>query len=88
MDTVSIEIAGNAYKIKTDDDPEYIKKLANIVTVKILEVKRDTGASFADCATMAALDFADRYVREHQKKKPAPRKKAVAEDEPEPGILL
>ena len=88
MNTVSIEIAGTTYRIKTDDDAEYVEKLANLVTVKILEVKRDTGASSVDCATMAALDFADRYMKEIQKKKPAPRKKSALLEKEDPLALI
>ncbi len=88
MNSVLVDIAGNTYQLKTDEDAEYVKMLANLVTVKILEIKRDTGASAADCATMAALDFADRFVKEQQKKKPAPRKKNVPDPESEPTSLL
>lgn len=81
MDIVSVDIAGYSYRIKTDDDPEYIRKLANLVSVKILEVKRDTGASSVDCATMAALDFADRYLKEVQKRKQSSKKKTGPDPE-------
>lgn len=88
MDLITIDIAGNPYRIRTDDDPEYVQKLANLVTVKILEVKRDTGAAAIDCAVMAALDFADRYLKETQKKKAAPRKKDALPTAGEPFSLI
>ncbi|MEF9972223.1 MAG: cell division protein ZapA [Oscillospiraceae bacterium] len=78
MNTTTVEIAGCNYQIKTDEDPEYVRMLANFVTVKIFEIKRDSGASALDCATMAALDIADFYFKEQEKKKPAPKKKAAA----------
>ena len=84
--SVIVEIAGRSYQIKTDEDPEYVRELANMVTVKMLEIKRDSGASSLDCATMAALDIADRYQKEVQKKKPA-RKKSAQEEAPEPSTL-
>lgn len=87
MNDVSVEIAGTTYQLKTDDDPEYLKQLANSVTVKILEVKRETNASAVDCATIAALDFADRYFKEQKKKKSSAKKKAEPE-EPEPTTLI
>lgn len=87
MNNVSVEIAGSTYQLKTDDDPEYLKQLANSVTVKILEIKRETNASSVDCAAMAALDFADKFYKEQMKKKPAAKKKAAAE-EPEPTTLI
>ncbi len=80
--TVTVDIAGYSYQVRTDEDPEYVKQLANMVTVKILEIKRDSGASAVDCATMAALDFADCFLKEQQKKKPS-RKKSVPEPDPE-----
>ena len=88
MNTVTIEIAGCTYQIKTDEDQEYVRKLANLVTVKVLEIKRDSGASAVDCATMAALHFADCFLKEQQKKKPAARKKAASEPAGEPTSLI
>ena len=85
---VTIEIAGRDYQIKTDEDTEYVRELANFVTVKILEIKRDSGASALDCATMAALDMADRYLKELQKKEKATKKKTAAATESEPTTLL
>jgi len=84
---VTVEIAGRDYQLKTDEDAEYVHELANFVTVKILEIKRDSGASALDCATMAALDMADRYLKELQKKEKAAKKKTVA-TESEPTTLL
>jgi cell division protein ZapA (FtsZ GTPase activity inhibitor) len=86
MNSVSIDIAGISYKIRTDDEPDYVRGLASLVTAKILEIKRDTGASAVDCAQMAALDFADRWMKETQKKKPAPRKKSLPEGESAPAL--
>ncbi len=85
--TVLVEIAGREYQLRTDEDPEYVAELANFVTVKVLEIKRDSGASALDCATMAALDIADRYFKEQKKKTPS-RKKAAAAAPPEPPTLL
>lgn len=87
MNNVSVEIAGGSYQLKTDDDPEYLRQLADLVTVKILEIKRETNASTVDCAAMAALDFADKYYKETQKKKTSSKKKAVVE-ESEPTTLI
>ena len=88
LKNVSIEIAGLEYQIKTDEDPEYLRELANFVTVKVLEIKRDTGASALDCATMAALDIADRYFMELQKKKQTAKKKNEEQTLPEPTTLI
>ncbi|MEG0778278.1 MAG: cell division protein ZapA [Oscillospiraceae bacterium] len=86
--TVTVEIAGRSYQLRTDEDPEYFQELANYVTIKVLEIKRDSGASALDCATMAALDIADRYFKEEQKKKPAPKKKPASPAPTEPTTLL
>lgn len=85
--TVIVEIAGREYQLRTDEDPEYVNELANFVTVKVLEIKRDSGASALDCATMAALDIADRYFKE-QRKKPAAKRKPAAQAPAEPPTLL
>ena len=88
MRDVSVEIAGRDYQLKTDEDAEYVRELENFVTVKFLEIKRDSGASALDCATMAALDMADRYLKELHKKEKAAKKKTSAAAESEPTTLL
>ena len=88
MKNQNIDIAGREYQLKTDEDPEYIQHLANIVTAKIFEIKRDSGASALDCATMAALDFADRYCKEMLKKKPAAKKAQSGQSVSEPPALI
>lgn len=77
IQNITVEIAGREYQLRTDEDPEYIRQLASIVTAKVLEIKRDSGASALDCATMAALDFADRYCKEVLKKKHPAKKQAA-----------
>ncbi len=88
MKDVTVEIAGREYTLKTDEDPEYVRELASLVTVKILEIKRDSGASALDCATMTALDMADRYLKEIQKKKQVTKKKTAGQADAEPTTLL
>lgn len=88
MKAITVEIAGREYTLKTDEDPAYVKELASFVTAKILEIKRDSGASALDCATMTALDLADRYMKEMQKKKQAAKKKTAGQKEAEPPTLL
>jgi cell division protein ZapA len=88
MKNITIEIAGREYKIKTDENNDYLRGLANFVTAKIFEIKRDSGASALDCATMAALDFADRYYKEVEKKKRAVKRKTGEPDPPETASLI
>ena len=87
MKDVTVEIAGRDYMLRTDEDPDYVRELANLVTVKILEIKRDSGASAVDCATMAAMDLGDRYLKE-LKKKQTSKKKTAEHTETEPPTLL
>lgn len=87
MKDVTVDIAGREYMLRTDEDPDYVRELANLVTVKILEIKRDSGASAVDCATMAAMDLGDRYLKE-LKKKQASKKKTTEQTETEPPTLL
>lgn len=88
MKDVTIEIAGHEYTLKTDEDPEYVKRLAEMVTVKMLEIKRDTSVSALDCAAMTALDFADRYIKETQKKKSTKKADKAAAPAQEPPTLF
>ena len=84
---VTIEIAGHEYTLRTDEDPEYVKQLADMVTAKMLEIKRDTSVSALDSATMTALDFADRYMKESMKKKSSSKKQS-AQPAQEPTTLF
>lgn len=88
MKDVTIEIAGHEYTLRTDEDPEYVKQLAEMVTVKMLEIKRDTSVSALDCAAMTALDFADRYMKEMQKKKSSKKADKAAAPSQEPTTLF
>ena len=56
---VNVSIAGRAYRLSTDEDPAYTHTLADFVTGQILAVKRESGASPLDCATIAAFRIAD-----------------------------
>ncbi len=59
-----------------------------MVTVKMLEIKRDTSVSALDCAAMTALDFADRYMKETQKRKSAKKADKAAAPAQEPTTLF
>ena len=91
MNAVTVEIAGNRYQIKTDEDPAYVMELADFINTKVLEVKRDTGASTLDSMTVVALEVADRYYKEkqQQKRSAASKKKKTAKlPPPELATLL
>ena len=85
---VKVEIAGCTYHLRTDEDPEYIQMLANFVTAKVFEIKRDTGASALDCTALAALDIADLYHKELTKKKPGRKKAAEPQSAEEPKSMF
>jgi cell division protein ZapA (FtsZ GTPase activity inhibitor) len=56
---VNVVIAGRTYYLGTDEDEEYAKNLADFVSARILQIKRASGASSLDCATIAAFQLAD-----------------------------
>lgn len=56
---VQVDIAGRRYSLSTPDDPEDLRLLADYVTTRILRIKRETGASPLDCATIAAMELAE-----------------------------
>lgn len=56
---IEAHIAGRRYLLNTDENLAYVNDLADEVTARIFDIKRDTGASPLTCATMAALMFAD-----------------------------
>ena len=60
---VDIEISGRPYRLSTVEDPDYVRQLADAVTAEILRLKRETGASPLDCATITALNLADELTK-------------------------
>ena len=73
--TLETEISGRKYLINTDESEDYVDQISAAVTSKILEVKNESGASPLDCATMAALSFADELYKELAKKRKTPPQK-------------
>lgn len=67
--TIETEIVGRRYLLSSDESEAYINELAEMVTVKIMEIKNQSGASPLACATMAALSFADELYKERNKGK-------------------
>ncbi len=56
---VTVSVAGKEYTLSTPDDPNKLLELADEVTVRILRIKRETGISPLDCATIAAMELAE-----------------------------
>ncbi len=59
VSTIDVEIAGREYRLTTDENSEYVHQLAEYVTARIFQIKRESGASPLDCATLAAFMLAD-----------------------------
>ena len=61
---VSVEIFGDTYPIKSDNDPEYVRMLANMVDQRMKSVaKRTRTIHGTRISVMAALEIADEYCR-------------------------
>ena len=60
---IVVEIFGESYPLKTDRDPEYLKKLASIVDRDMRAVAQRGNFSGARVGTLAALKFADEYFQ-------------------------
>lgn len=80
--TVKISIAGRDLCISTEEDSEYVRKLADALTARIYAFKRSTGASTLDCALLQALCLADETQKLGEKleksKKAAQKRQAAA----------
>lgn len=62
--SVSIEISGRIYHIKTKDDDSYIQNLARIVNEQMSEIIRATNTvDSLRVADMTALNLADEYLK-------------------------
>jgi len=74
---IEVNIFGNDYTVKTDADAEYIQKIASYVDEKMGEIVRTTKTvSTLNVAILAALNIADDFFKEMQK-----RQERVAEVE-------
>lgn len=64
MESVQVEIFGQVYNIKGQDDPAYIRELAALVDAKMKEVQKGTGTADAHrVAILTALTIADELHR-------------------------
>ena len=61
---VSVEIFGDTYSFKTNDNPDYIRKLATMVDSRMKNVARRTRTfQGTRICVMAALEIADEYCK-------------------------
>lgn len=66
---VEVNIFGHDYTVKTDSETEYIQKIASYVDKKMSEIVRDTKTvSTLNVAILAALNIADEFFKEMQKR--------------------
>jgi len=63
--TVRVNIYGNEYPIKSDADPEYIKRVAKYVDQKMREIAHKVDNRTAlEVAILAALNITDELLQE------------------------
>jgi len=61
---VQVEIFGQTYKLKAEDDPAYVESLASYVDARMQDVARQTRAvDSMRVAVLAALNIADEHHR-------------------------
>ena len=61
---IVVEIFGESYPLKTDQDPEYLRKLAALVDSEMRAAAQQTTTfSGARVGAMAALKIADEYFQ-------------------------
>ncbi len=66
---VEIKVFGQIYTVKTDEEEDYIQKVAQYVNEKMAEVTKNTkSVSSLNVAILTALNLADDLVREKGKR--------------------
>ncbi len=66
---VEIKIFGQTYTVKTDEEEEYIRRVAQYVNEKMEEVLRKTkSVSTLNVAILTALNIADDLLREKDRR--------------------
>ena len=66
---VEIKVFGQTYTVKTDEEEDYIRKVAQYVNEKMEEVLRKTrSVSTLNVAILTALNIADDLLRERDKR--------------------
>jgi len=66
---VEVNILGHDYTVKTDAETEYIQEIARYVDKKMSEIVRNTKTvSTLNVAILAALNIADEFFKEMQKR--------------------
>ncbi len=70
---VQVEIFGQTYRLRADEDPEYVTTLASYVDGRMREVARQTTAvDTLKVAVLTALNIADDHLRLKKESGPSP----------------
>ena len=65
---VKVELYGQRFSIRTDDDEEYIQRLSNHINRKMQEIRNATGrVETSQIALLALLEMSDTLFREQAK---------------------
>lgn len=57
---VNLKICGNSYSILTEDDPDYVEELGELIDKEMKQVAQEAPSlSTTQCAVLVALDQAD-----------------------------
>ena len=68
--SVTVVVAGQRFRLKTDADEDYVGALVRYVSGKIEEARRDANTvSTQSLAILAALNIADDYFRSQRQEK-------------------
>lgn len=60
VNVTQVEIMGESYTLRTNDDPEYVRRVARYVDAKFREIKgASPSISYIRIAVLVALNIAD-----------------------------
>lgn len=68
---IPVTIAGKEYTLISEDNGEYLEKLARSVDAKILSHKRELHISELDAAVLTAMELADECLKANEREENA-----------------
>lgn len=78
--SVSIELLGHEYRIRTEADPDGVERLARLVDDTMARIRQQTGTvDSLDLAVMAALNLANDVLAAQARERDAQRNARVPE---------
>lgn len=63
LNRVVVTIDGKDYTVVAEENEEYVKKAAALVSGNIAEVKKQSRLGTLDCTVLAAMNIADLYYK-------------------------